>query len=175
MALTGTIRAFGIRDIKVVPLPSGSPVDLPYAQTMTFKERLTSGEFRGDDATQAVVALTDALEWELEAGSISLEAWAAMTGRSVALTGTTPNQTNTITASAGDVYPYFKIYGKSVGDGADDVHVLIYKAKCTGGIEGEFKDGEFWVTKCSGIAVDDGTNGIFDIVQNETADDLPTS
>ena len=47
------------------------------------------------------------------------------------------------------------------------------RQKATGGIEGEFKDGEFWVTKCSGIAVDDSTNGVFDIVQNETAADLP--
>lgn len=175
MALTGTIRAFGLRDLKVVKLPGTTVVDLPYAMTMTFRERLTSGELRGDDATQAVVAITDAVEWELEAGAISLEAWAAMTGRTVALTGTTPSQVNTFTASAGDVYPYFKVYGKSVGDGADDVHVLIWKAKCTGGIEGEFKDGEFWVTKCSGIAVDDGTNGIFDIVQNETAAALPVT
>ena len=175
MALTGTIRAFGLRDLKVVKLPGTTVVDLPYAMTMTFKERLTSGELRGDDATKAVVAITDAVEWELEAGAISLEAWAAMTGRTVALTGTAPSQVNTFTASAGDVYPYFKVYGKSVGDGADDVHVLIWKAKCTGGIEGEFKDGEFWVTKCSGIAVDDGTNGIFDIVQNETAAALPVT
>lgn len=175
MALTGTIRAFGLRDLKVVKLPGTTVVDLPNAMTMTFKERLTSGELRGDDATQAVVAITDAAEWELEAGAISLEAWAAMTGRSITLTGTTPNQVNTYTAEAGDVYPYFKIYGKSVGDGADDVHVLIWKAKCTGGVEGEFKDGEFWVTKCSGIAVDDGTNGIYDVVQNETAAALPVT
>ena len=175
MALTGTIRAFGLRDLKVVKLPGTTVVDLPYAMTMTFKERLTSGELRGDDATKAVVAITDAVEWELEAGAISLEAWAAMTGRTVALTGTTPSQVNTFTASAGDVYPYFKVYGKSVGDGADDVHVKIWKAKATGGIEGEFKDGEFWVTKASGVAVDDGSNGLYDIVQNETAASLPAS
>jgi hypothetical protein len=175
MALTGTIRAFGLRDVKITPLPSGTQVDLPNAMTMTFVERLTSGELRGDDATQAVVAMTDAVEWELEAGAISLEAWAAMTGRTITLTGTTPNQVNTYTANAGDVYPYFKIYGKSVGDGADDVHVKINKAKCTGGIEGEFKDGEFWVTKCSGIAIDPGATGIYDVVQNETATTLPAS
>jgi len=175
MALTGTIRAFGLRDLKVAALPSGAVVDLPYALTLTFKERLTSGELRGDDATVAVVAITDAAEWEIEAGAISLEAWAAMTGRTVALTGTTPSQVNTYTAEAGDVYPYFKIYGKSVGDGIDDVHVKIWKAKATEGIEGEFKDGEFWMTKCAGIAVDDNTNGIYDVVQNETAADLPAS
>jgi len=174
MALTGTIRAFGLRDIKLTPLPSGTQVDLPYAMTMTFKEVLTQGELRGDDATQAINAFTDKCEWELEAGAISLEAWALITGRSITLSGTTPNQVNTYAAAAGDAYPYFKIYGKSLGDSADDVHVKILKAKCTGGLEGEFKDAQFWVTKCSGVAITNGT-AIFQVVQNETATNLPTS
>lgn len=174
MALTGNIRPFGLRDIKLLPLPSGTAVDLPNAMTLTFKEVLTSGELRGDDVTQAVVAITDKVVWELEAGAISLEAWAVLTGRTIALTGTTPNQVNTYVIAEGKVYPYFKLYGKSVGDGTDDVHVLIQKAKCTGSIEGEFKDGEFWITKCSGIAITNGTK-IADVVQNETAANLPAS
>jgi len=171
MALTSTTKPFGLRDIKLKPT-TGAQIDLPNAQTMTFKERLTSGEMRGDDATQAVVALTDALEWELEAGGISLEALALMTGRTIALTGMTPNQKNTMVANAGDVYPYFSIYGKSVSDGSDDIHVLIYKAKLTGALEGEFADGEFFVTKCQGIAITNGTK-IYEIVHNETAASLP--
>ena len=91
-----------------------------------------------------MVALTDALEWELEAGGISLEAFAAMTGRTLAATGTTPAQKNTLTANAGDTYPYFKVYGKSVADTGDDIHVLVYKAKLVDAIEGEFADGEFF-------------------------------
>lgn len=174
MALTSSVKPFGLRDIKIVPLPSGTPIDLPNAQTMTFKERLTSGEMRGDDATQAVVAITDALEWELEAGGISLEAFAAMTGRTLAATGTTPAQKNTLTANAGDTYPYFKVYGKSVADTGDDIHVLVYKAKLVDAIEGEFADGEFFVTKCSGIAVTNGTK-IYELVHNETATTLPVS
>lgn len=174
MAMTSSVKPFGLRDIKIVPLPSGSPIDLPNAQTMSFTERLTSGELRGDDATQSVVAIADALEWELEAGGISLEAYAAMTGRTITLAGTTPAQKNTLLANAGDVFPYFKIYGKSVSDGADDVHVLIYKAKLTDNIEGEFADGEFFVTSCSGIAVTNGTK-TFEIVHNETATALPVS
>jgi hypothetical protein len=175
MALTGTIKPFGLRDIKLVSIPGGTQVDLPYGMTMTFKEVLTSGELRGDDATQAIVAITDKLEWELEAGGISLEAWAVLTGRSITLTGSGAAEINTMTGAAGDIYPYFRLYGQSVGDGADDVHILVYKAKCTGAIEGEFKDGEFWVTKASGVAVDDGSNGVYDIVQNETSTALPSS
>ena len=174
MALTGTIRAFGLRDIKLTPLPTGTQVDLPVAMTLSFKEALVSGEMHGDDVVQAVVAITDKIEWSLEAGGISLEALKVLTGRTIALLGTTPNQTNTVLARAGDVMPYFKIYGKSVGDGSDDIHVLIYKAKLTDGLEGEWKDGEFYIQKCSGIAIDNGTK-LWEAVQNETAATLPAT
>ncbi|GIV73537.1 hypothetical protein [Caldilinea sp.] len=168
-------RPFGLREIKLVSMNGGTVVNLPAPRTMSFSERLKSGELSGGDRTLAVVAFPDALEWSLEAGGISLEAYALMTGRSVTTTGTSPNQTKTLTGSADDVYPYFKIYGKSVGDGADDVHVKIFKAKLTSPLEGQFQDGEFFVTQCSGIAIDDGTNGIFEVVQNETAKNLPSS
>jgi hypothetical protein len=166
-------KPFGLKEIKVVV--GATVVTLPVARTMSFKERVRSGELSGDDKTVAVVAYSDALEWSLEAGGISLEAWALMTGRTVTTTGTTPSRVTTLNADAAQTYPYFKIYGKSLGDGADDVHVKIYKAKLTEALEGEFADGEFFVTSCAGIAVDDGTNGIYDIVQNETAAALPSS
>lgn len=175
MALDGKIKPFGLRDLKLTNIGGTVQVDLANAMTLTFKERLTAGEMRGDDATQAIVAFTDALEWEMEAGGLTMEAIAMITGRTVALTGTTPNQTNTISANAGDVYPYFKIYGQSMGDGNDDIHVKINKAKLTGALEGEWKDAEFFVTKCSGIAIDPGGTPMYEIVQHETAATLPAT
>lgn len=166
-------KPFGLREIKLVR--GSTVVELPNAQTMEFSERLTTGELRGNDATQAVASYTDALEWSLEAGGISVAAWALMMGRTATETGTTPNQTNTMTARAGDAMPWFKIYGKSLGDAGGDVHVKILKAKLTEPIEGTFGDAEFFVTSCSGLAVDDGALGIYQIVQNETAAALPSS
>lgn len=169
-------RPFGLRDIKLVSI-GGAPtqVDLPAARTLSFTERVKSGELSGDDKTIAVVAFSDAIEWELEAGGISLAAYALMTGRTTTETGTSPNKTLTLKGQGGlEVFPYFKIYGKSVGDGADDIHVKIFKAKLTS-IQGQLQDGEFWVTQASGIAIDDGVNGLFEIVQHETADDLPAT
>jgi hypothetical protein len=141
---------------------------------MSFSERVRSGELSGDDAVKAVAAYAEAVEWELENGGISLEAWALLTGRTATESGSTPNQTNTLTGSAGDSFPYIKIYGKSLGEGDDDIHCKIYKAKVTS-LEGTFQEGEFFVTSCSGVAIDDGSNGIFDFVQNETAASLPES
>lgn len=168
-------KPFGLRDIKITNMAGSTQVDLPSAMTLTFKEMLTTGTLRGDDVIKSVVSISDGAEWELEAGGIDIDAYALMTGRTATEAGTTPNQTNTLTATAGDVMPYFKLYGKSVGDGSDDIHIKLWKCKLTSPIEGSFADGQFFVTKASGIAIDDGSNGVYDVVQNETAASLPTS
>jgi hypothetical protein len=174
MPLTSDTKPFGLRQITLVPLPSGTAVALPAAQTMSFKEALTSGELRGNDATVAVAAIVDKVEWELEAGGISFDAIKVMTGRTITASGTTPSQKNTILARAGDTYPYFKIYGKVINDDGSDLHVLIYKAKLTDGLEGEWSDGEFFIQSASGIAVDNGTK-LYELVHNETATTVPVS
>jgi hypothetical protein len=123
-----------------------------------------------------VVSEADAVEASLAAGGISLAAYALMTGRTVNESGSTPNQVNTLSGSGAERFPYFKVYGKSLGDGDDDVHVKLWKCKLTAGLEGELADGEFLMTNVGSIVcIDDGSNGIWDIVENETADDLPES
>lgn len=169
-------KPFGLRDVKIID-ENGSAVDLPQGMTLRFTERSASGELKGDDKVGAVAAYVEAVDWELESGGISLAAWAALTGRSATEAGTTPNRTNTLTGSAQDSYPYVKLYGKSIGDGDDDIHAKLWKAKVTN-LEGRFQGGDspgFFVTSCTGVAIDDGTNGIWDLVQNETATDLPSS
>jgi hypothetical protein len=168
-------KPFGLRDVKLTNLAGTTQVDLPVSRTLSFKERIKSGELEGDDALVSVVGFAQATEWKLESGGISLEAYAMLTGRTVATAGASPNETKTLTGSAGDIMPYIKIYGKVISEDADsDIHCKLFKAK-TLNIEGEFKNGEFFVTKCDGIAVDDGTNGIWEFVQNETAAALPGS
>ncbi len=174
MPLTSNVKPFGLRQITLVPLPTGTAVVLPAAQTLSFKESLISGELRGDDAVQAIAAITDKIEWSLEAGGISFDAIKVLTGRTIAATGTTPSQKNTITIAAGDTYPYFKIYGKIINDDGSDVHCLIYKAKLTDGLEGEWKDGEFFIQSASGIAISNGTK-IAELVHNETATTVPAT
>lgn len=174
MPLTSDLKPFGLRQITLVPLPSGTAVALSAAQRLNFKEALTSGELRGNDATVAIAANLDKVEWELEAGGLSFDAIKVLTGRTITATGTTPNQKNTILARAGDTYPYFKIYGKVVNDDGSDVHCLVYKAKLTDGLQGEWKDGEFYIQGASGIAIDNGTK-LYELVHNETAASVPAS
>ena len=168
-------RPYGLRDLKVTNLAGTLQEDLPAAQTLQFKERIKSGELEGDDALLAIVAVSQGAEWSLEAGGISLAAWGIMTGRTPTTGGASPAETYSVVGNAGDVYPYFKLYGRAISeDAASDIHCKLFKAKIKS-LEGTFKNGEFWVTKCDGWAVDDGVSGVFEFIQNETAATLPTT
>ena len=172
----GTPRPFGIRDIKITTIDGVTQVDLPAAMKLSFKDMVTTGEMRGDDIVSELVSIRDGVEFSLESGGIPLAAWAIMTGSTVVTAGTTPSQTVTYQADAGQCFPYFKIYGKAIGpDCTGDIHVKISKAKLTDPLEGEFADGSFFVSKCSGKGLDDGSNGAYEIVENETAAVLPAS
>lgn len=166
-------KTFGLREVKLVPLPSGTAVTLDAAQTLSFKEVTKNDVLEGDDKIVDAVSFSSHVEWELERGGVSLEAYALMTGRTATTTGTTPNRVTTMPAAGAAAYPWFKIYGRALGSSGDNIHCLLYKCKLND-FEGEFKGGEFIVTKCSGIAIDNGTK-IYDFVQNETAAALPGS
>jgi hypothetical protein len=168
-------KLYGLNDIKITNLAGTVQADLPVSQQLTMRTRVKSGELSGDDRLVAVAAFIEAAEWQLNAGGIDLDALAIMVGNSVVVGGTSPNETSTLNLSGGDNLPYFKIYGKSLGEGDDDLHVKLYKCKITGNFEGTFQDGQFFVSNFSGIAVDDGVNGVVDVVQNETAAALPAS
>jgi len=171
----GGDKPFGLNDVKVTNLAGDTQVDLPSARVFAFKPVMVNAELSGDDQVVAVASRMAKAEWELEAGGIDLDALAVITGWSVTASGSTPNQQETFQMDGGDCLPWFKVYGKSLGDDCtDDIHVLLYKVKCID-MEGNLQDGEFFLTKCSGVAVDDGTNGIIKIIQHETAAALPTS
>lgn len=175
MTLNTTPKPYGLSDIKLTSLDGLEQVDLPAATKLSFKERIKSAEGVGDDKLDTVVAVREGLEWELESTGLPLEALAIMYGINTSTTGTTPNQVKTLNAAGAVRLPYFKIYGKSLGEGDDDVHCIIYKAKVTEGQDAPFNYGELQKTTIKGLGIDDGTNGIYDWVQNETADDLPGS
>ena len=173
MALTTNAKPYGLSDIKLTNILGTLQVDLPAATKLTFKERVKSAEGTGDDMLSVVVSVREGVEWELEATGLPLEALALIYGTTTSTTGTTPDQVKTLENHGAVRLPYFKIYGKSLGDGDDDVHCIIYKAKVTEGLDAPMEYGNLQVTKLKGIAIDDGTNGVFDWVQNETATALP--
>jgi len=174
MAVGGNFP-FGLNDVKITNSAGDTQADLPAAMTLEFTPRFTAGELRGDDKIQAVASRLDGLDWTLEAGGMPLDAAALMFGFTKNATGTTPNQSEWMNFTGGACMPYFKIYGKALGeDCTDDMHVLIYKAKVTGHGAMTLQDGQFFVDNVTGVAVDNGT-AIFQILQHETAAALPSS
>jgi hypothetical protein len=167
MALSA-IAAYGLRQLKLTDTAGGTAVSLPKAMVLHFTERVAATEFVAEGELVGLCAYTTGIDWEIEAGGISLAAWAKLTGRSAAAAGATPNQTLTLSANVGDAFPYVRIYGKALGDGDDDVHCRIFRAKLVS-LEGTFRNGEFWVSSCAGVGVKDLVNGAFEFVQHETA------
>ena len=172
--MTYGARPFGLRDLKVTN-STPTQADLPAARVLTLTPRIRSAELSGDDSLVSVYGAMEALEFKLEAGGIDLAAYAVMVGGTLSTTGTTPTRIRSLSLTAGTCMPWIKIYGKAISDDcASDIHALIWKAKILK-LDGELKEGEFYVTKCEGIAVDDTTHGIITYVQNETAAALPAT
>lgn len=176
MALTDPMLPYGLRDVKLTPINSdgslGTAVDLPVAQTLSFSEAEEFQELRGDDRVVAVHGQGPMIEFDLEAGGISLEAWQVMTGGDLEELGATPNQTKSLTKLVTQSRPYFQIEGQSINDVDGDTHVVIYKAKITDNLEGEFADGEFFITSCSGQGIGDADEKLYTITWNETAETI---
>lgn len=178
MALASKALPFGMRQVKVIPLGAdgatpGSSVALPVSRKLTFAEAEDYTELRGDDVSQATHGSGPHVEWDLESGGISLDALVVMNGGTVINSGVTPNAVKTYRKMDTDARPYFKAEGRSINDNGGDFHVLIYRAKTDGNIEGELSDGNFWVTSASGKGYGSleatPLGRLYDFVHNETA------
>lgn len=156
MALAPVALPYGMRDIKLTPFTDeaattlGTPVDLPNARTLSFSEAEEFTELRGDDKVVAIHGNGATVDWDIEAGGLSLEAYAVLSGGTVTTTGVTPATIKSYTKSVNQVRPYFQITGKAISDSGGHVNCIIHKAKCNDTIEGSFTDGEFYLTSGSG-------------------------
>lgn len=176
MALAGTRLPYGLRDIKVATLDSagvkGAIVDLPNAQTLEFTEETASQVLRGDDAVAAQRTTIDSVNWTLDSGGISFEAYTIIASGAIASTGVTPNVKKTWTRLGTDAYPDFYLEGQSMSESGGDHHLVFYRAKATQ-ISGTHQDQEFWVSHAEGNAIPTLTvadiGKVWAMVANETA------
>lgn len=178
MPLASKALPFGLRDVKLTPLGAdgatpGTSVDLPVSRTLSFSETEEFEELRGDDTVAASHGSGVVVEWSLEAGGISLEAYAVMAGGTVTSSGSTPAMKKVFSKSETSARPYFKIEGQSINDNGGDFHCLIYRAKADGSLEGEMANGSFLLSSASGKgygSLETGSLGkSYDFVHNETA------
>jgi hypothetical protein len=182
MTLPAYAQPFGLRDVKLIPLGAdgstpGTSVDLPAARTFSFTEAEDFEVLRGDDEEKANHGSGPRVEWDLEGGGISLEAYAVIAGGTVTSSGTTPAIKKTFKKLVSQQRPYFKVEGQAISDNGGDFHGLVYKAKATDSLEGSMEDGSFWLTAASGtgIASTESANlgALYDFVHNETAVPIP--
>lgn len=183
MALTSTPLPYGLRDVKLTPYTSdagialGTPIDLPYARTFSFSEAEEFTELRGDDKVITTRGQGAAVEWELESGGLSFEALKVFAGGTITETGTTPAQKKSFQKKVTDSRPFFQVEGQAISDSGGDVHCVLDLCRSTGNIEGEFGDGEFFLTSGSGAALPSRqvgrTDVLYEFVQNETAIAIP--
>lgn len=179
MALTTIPLPYGLRDVKLTPYTDatgvtlGTAVDLPNGRTLSFSEAEEFTELRGDDKVVTTRGQGASVEWDLEGGGLSFEALKVLTGGTITETGTTPNQKKTFTKKTTDARPFFKIEGQMISDSGGDVHCVLDLCRTTGNIEGEFADGEFFITGASGVALPSRQatrlDTLYEFVQNETA------
>jgi hypothetical protein len=173
MPLANTLP-FGLRDVRIYPILAsgsrGTGVKLPVSKTFSFKEVASSAELKGDDIVQGVHTYDPMVDFELEGGGISLDAYVVLVGGTVTATGTTPAQVKSFSKLRTDQRPYFDVEGQAISDSGGDVHCVVYHCKITGDLDGKFENGAFFMTKCTGKGIGDPTSGkLYDFVQNETA------
>lgn len=168
---------YGIRDAKLTPYSDAQgtvldneSIDLPNMQTLSFSESEEFSELRGDDRLVTTRGQGAQVDWSIEAGGISLKAWATISGGAIIESGLTPNRKIILRKKATDSRPFFRIDGRIISDSGGDVHVRIYRCRANDTIEGDFTDGEFFVTSASGVGLpllDDTNDILYDIIRYE--------
>lgn len=174
---------YGIRDVKITPYTdaagtvlSGSSIDLPNMQTFSFSETEEFQELRGDDRVVTTRGQGAQVEWSLESGGISLRAWAVFSGGEVIEEGVAPNRRVILRKRGSSNRPFFRVEGQAISDSGGDVHAIVYRCRCNDTIEGEFADGEFFVSSVSGLGLsllNEDFDLLYDLIQNETATTIP--
>lgn len=181
MALAETLP-YGLRDVKLTAYTNtttlaGTSIDLVNSRTMTFEEAESFDELRGDDKIITTRGKGSAVNWELEAGGISLEAYQAINGGTITSSGTTPAQKKLYQKKVTDARPEFKAEGQAISESGGDFHVVLYRCKATGSVSGSLGDGVFWLTNAKGQAMPSrlaaSIDALYDFVQNETAVVIP--
>lgn len=174
MVIAVNALPFGLREVVLRPIDAagvvGTGIKLPAARTFSFSETENFEELAGDDVIQASHGGGPVVEWNLEAGGISIAAYKVMSGGASADVGTTPAVVRTYTKKRTDARPYFEVEGRAISDSGGDVRCQVFRCKADGSLEGEFGNGAFFLTAASGKGYGDATtDNLYKFIQSETA------
>lgn len=181
----GNSIPYGLRDVKLIKYPTLAAttfgtvlVDLPVARTFSFNDTEEFEELRGDDTLVTSHGQGATVEWELESGGISFEAYAILAGGTVTESGIAPNQIKRYRKKTTDQRPFFVAIGQAISDSGGDFKPVIWRCRATDDIEGELSDGEFFIPSVSGtgfgclvsgmVGGEQILDSVYDFVQGET-------
>lgn len=180
-----TALPYGMRDVKITEYADAGgtvlgdvSLDLPNMQTFSWSETEEFQELRGDDKLVTVRGQGAQVDGSVEAGGISLAVWAVFTGGQIIEEGLTPNRRVILRKFATNSRRYFRAEGQAISDSGGDIHAILYRCRCNDSIEGEFADGEFFITSASFLGLpllDADFDLLYDFIQNETATAIPTT
>jgi len=148
-------------------------IDVPGIQTLELTPEMETKELEGDGDILDIFARVKKINWTWNNAKVPLKVLEAALGGKVTGDGETPNQKQTYSLG-NDNAAWFKIEGQAVyaDDGVGDVHVVLYKCKCTGGVAFTLGN-EFAVLRASGTAIRTiSDKRLLDIVFNETKTDI---
>ena len=154
----GNALPYGLRDVQLIKYPTlaattfGTQLtDLPVARTFSFNDTEDYEDLRGDDKLQTSHGKGASVEWEIESGGISFDAYAIIAGGVVIDSGISPNQVRRFRKKSLDVRPFFTTIGQAINDNGGDFQSCVWRCRSTGNVEGELGDGEFFIPSVSGI------------------------
>jgi hypothetical protein len=169
---------YGLRKVVITPytdangtILSSTSYQFPIAQTLSFSETEEFDELRGDDRLAAIHGRGAEVDGSIEGGGISIQIWSLITGGQIVETGTAPNRQKRLKKKGTDARPYFRVDGQMISDSGGDVIARIYRCKCNGKIQAEFRYGQFQITSTDfkGTPLQsDGEDWLYEIIQNET-------
>jgi hypothetical protein len=179
MAITRESLPFGLRDVKIALLDAaglpGTLVDLPNSQTFEFTDTEEFKELRGDDRLVAKRGSGSTVDWSLEAGGISFEAYVILSGSALTAGGVSPAAYKKVRKLASSNRSYFWVEGQSMSDSGGDFHCILPRCIADDSLEGQLSDGEFWMTKGKGKGLASLSTDVklvdlvYEFTQNETA------
>lgn len=184
MPLANAFRAVEIDQARIAVMTSDAGTEPTYSTSMRIPDIVELGiepEFRtaraeGDAAVKGVHSKLIALRFTFRCNTVPLDVLAAMTGTTLEISGTTPNQQVIYAPKRTDKPPYFKLAGRwlnveGVGGDGEGLYVELLKCKLTGWSAAA--NGEFASIQAQGEAVfTDSSNELFRLVGEETQSDL---
>ena len=173
-----TALPYGARDLKLTSYTDAlgmvlgnTSVDLPYLQHLNFTEAEEFSELRGDDKTITTRGKGSTVNWDIESGGLSSNAWAIFTGGSVIqVSAEAGKRVFELQKRSTQARPWFRIDGKIISDSGGDILVRIYRCRANADITSNFQDGEFTTTAVTGVGyplLDDANDLLYSIFHRE--------